>query len=385
MDNTINTIQLFLELLQVAVGNRQALSRIPNESEWNDIHEMAKKQALIGVCFYALKQLPREQQPESFFLRKWGAQTLVVASKNADVSKYCRLLSNNLKKNGFDVVILKGQGNCYYYPEGLKEFRQPGDIDAWAWPAPATGEQAKDYKNPVKSLIEFCQSVTKGEYVYYHNMDFPVFKNVPVEMHYRPSWLFCPWRNRILQTWFTNQRNMPNPCGGMEYDGYWIPGPKFNVVFQLLHIYKHIFEEGIGLRQLLDYYCVLTSWDKSSQEEIIKLLKKLGMINFTGAVMYVLHEVFRINERDMLCTPSEKEGRELLDEILIAGNFGHYDSRYNFGEVTNGSMQFRGMGYAWMRLKRNLRFVWSYPLEVLFEPPFRIVHWSWRTFKLWRY
>ena len=228
------------------------------------------------------------------------------------------------------------------------------------------------------------------------------------------------------------------------YDGYKIPSVEFNVVFQLLHLYKHIFEEGIGLRQLLDYYFVITKYgdfvrkrnatlrnaikdcyendikdnidnrDNEMQSEIatirkhgslrygasaydnvellnplnpstIELITKLGLKEFAGAVMYVMREVFAMPEERMLCRPDEKRGRKLLEEIMIGGNFGKFDDRYNWAETTSGSMDYRGASYAFARLRHNFQFMKDYPSEVLWEPVFRVYHWVWRKFRLWKF
>ena len=44
-----------------------------------------------------------------------------------------------------------------------------------------------------------------------------------------------------------------------------IPTVEFNIIFQLTPIYSHLMNEGIGLRQLVDYYYVLCDFYKVYQ------------------------------------------------------------------------------------------------------------------------
>ena len=44
-----------------------------------------------------------------------------------------------------------------------------------------------------------------------------------------------------------------------------IPTVEFNLIFQLTHIFSHLMNEGIGLRQLVDYYYVLCDFYKVYQ------------------------------------------------------------------------------------------------------------------------
>ena len=74
----------------------------------------------------------------------------------------------------------------------------------------------------------------------------------------------------------------------------------------------------------------------------------------------------------MICEPNEKEGRNLLEEIMKGGNFGQYDTRD--AELKNGGMVKHGL---W-KSKRVLRLVRSYPEEALWEPVFRVWHLGWR-------
>ena len=150
-----------------------------------------------------------------------------------------------------------------------------------------------------------------------------------------------------------------------------IPTPTlaFNRVYILVHIYRHLFHEGIGLRQLLDYYFVLhQGFTEEERTETMRTLRSLRMQRFTAAVMWVLQEVFAMDDRYLLTDPNEEEGRFLLSEIMLAGNFGHYDERIKrSAKVTEWGLFCRRVG-------RNLRFLRSYPSEVLWSPFFKLWH-----------
>ena len=152
-----------------------------------------------------------------------------------------------------------------------------------------------------------------------------------------------------------------------------VPNAAFNRVYILVHIYRHLFAEGIGLRQLLDYYFVLKQgFTEIAREEPLRILRSLGMMRFTRAVMWVLQEVYAMPDRYLLTSPDAKEGRFLLDEIMLAGNFGKYDERM---QRSVGEGTFR---WGLRKVLRNFRFVRSYPSEVLWSPLFKVWHLFWR-------
>jgi hypothetical protein len=107
------------------------------------------------------------------------------------------------------------------------------------------------------------------------------------------------------------------------------------------------------------------------------------MRRFAGALMYVLKEVFGLEEEKMLCVPNARDGRFLLSEIMIAGNFGQSDPRMS-DLVNNGSRLRYQLSRTWRRIKRNLRFLTSYPGEVVFEPIARAWHFCWKKVTLFK-
>ena len=118
----------------MVIGNRLGLSRVPIPEEWEEIYEMSKKQSLAGIAFAGVERLPQEQMPPGKRIRQWAVKAEKIREHNAKVSEDCRVISRFFEENGFDCVILKGQGNFAYYPEWLQGLRSAGDIDVWCWP-----------------------------------------------------------------------------------------------------------------------------------------------------------------------------------------------------------------------------------------------------------
>ena len=277
----------------------------------------------------------------------------------------------NFENKGFANCILKGQGNALLYPDPY--MRTPGDIDIYL----AGGR---------KRVMQYINKVCPNQVMRYHHVDFPVMKTA-IEVHFTPSYMFFPVHNRRMQKWF--EEVMGEQCNHRVSlpDGYGeihVPQVSFNVIYILSHLYRHIFTEGIGLRQLLDYYFVLVKWHtdltnltdpykslpqmtqiNTDLDALRHELKYLGLWKFAGAVMFVMKEVFGLSEDRMIAPMDEREGRFLLDEIMRGGNFGQYDDRM-------GSKIGESKIHRYFRMNhRNLRFVKHYPTEALSEPLFR--------------
>ena len=155
-----------------------------------------------------------------------------------------------------------------------------------------------------------------------------------------------------------------------------VPTPEMNRVYVLLHIYRHLFDEGIGLRQLLDYFYVLRSpCTPDERARTVAILRRLGMLRFARAVMYVEQVVFGLENEHLLLPPSERYGRRLLSEVMRAGNFGQFDERIHRKRNERPIQKF------WRKVSRNVTFLTDYPGEVLWSPLFKIWHYFWRMRK----
>ena len=361
-------MSLFFELIQVAIGRRGSLSRVPSAEEWHKLYALAVKQAVAGVCFYGVQRLPKEQLVEMPVRLKlqWFALATQIKARNELLNHRCVEVQRMLTEEGMKSCILKGQGVARLYDfnvnvkDKLGAYRQSGDIDVWV-----DGERDDTIRH-LKAHYKCGRAVI-------HHIDVEVFDDVPVEVHFIPSYSYSFHRYRGYKRFFNEYKNECFVPSGL---GFSVPSLRFNVVYMLLHIFRHVFHEGIGLRQLMDYYFVLcnvnVNLNVKRNANAIKALREMGLLRFAAAVMYVEREVFGLQKEYMLCEPDEKAGQYLLDEIMRAGNFGHYDPRIRDAHSGDSMMLYM------KNVKRVFGMVRYYPSEVLWAPFWKVGHFVWR-------
>ena len=364
-----------LSFLRYCLGNNENMSEVLAKLNWLNLYSFASKQAILGLCFDGISRLGQEYPDElkknpigRDLLMTWMGTTQQIRRQNMKVNTVASKLYSMIREDGLRCCILKGQGNALMYPNPYS--RNPGDIDVWV---NASREQITEYAQKHFEI---------GDDIRFHHLE-TSFDGVPVELHFFPGIMNNPIYNARLQKWFKRNADLqcshivglPDGAGDIA-----IPTSPFNVVYQLCHLYHHFFDEGIGMRQIIDYYYVMINDyllvinDESLgiRDTLQRELKHLGLWKFAGAVMYVLHEALGLSEEKMIVPMDEKRGKLLLSEIMDGGNFGKHFTKY--GHFTQ-----QGMGKKYfLKIWRNMHFVRYYPAEALSEPIFRTWHFFWR-------
>lgn len=352
---------LFYELIRVSIGYQSSLSYIPNVQEWDKLYKMAEKQALIGICFMGIKNLGADA--DTGFIKigmtkmqylNWMGMAFQIQEQNELRNKQCVKVHELLAKDGYKSCILKGQAVASLYGT-LTNLRQSGDIDAWMI-------------SPPNEAIKWARKTGVMYFYDYHHADLTLFSDTEVELHYRPSLSRNLIRNKRLQRWFDEEGT--NHIIFKEDLGFSVPDYTFNVILTLNHNYWHLLYEGVGMRQHLDLYYVLKSKNKYSyaysgkadNKEILRLLRYFNLEKYASASMWIMSVIFGLEREYLLCEPDENAGRFLLDEIMLAGNFGKHDERLKDGRYKN---RWRLM-LTWMR--HTFRLFKYYPADVLWTP-----------------
>ena len=484
------------DFLKYCLGNEVDMREAVVKMDWRQLFAFAQKQTILGVCLDGIERLGKEYPEEikqnpikSDLLQMWISMGMQIRKQNVRVNAVAAKLHAQLREEGLRCCVLKGQGNALMYPNPYA--RTPGDVDLWV---NASREQIIDY---TKKHFEI------GDDIRYHHLETSL-SGVSVELHFIPCTMNNPIYNRRLQAWF--KRNADLQCSNVVQlpDGVGeiaVSTATFNVIYQLSHLYHHFFDEGIGMRQIIDYYYVLSEERRVKSEEsaspaipfsntncsnrpnkvlntertentevsflnhesnefdeeleknnkntreacslsakvpeaesilsaceqaptansdsssmplhgicmpleqkhrfaqkhdladgntkhktqnvkqgtnakvaLQRELRHLGLYDFAGAVMYVLHEVLGLPEERMIAPMDVKRGELLLSEIMDGGNFGKHASKYgHFTQQGTAKKYF-------LKIWRNMHFVRYYPAEALCEPIFRTWHFFWRLF-----
>lgn len=353
--------QLFFELLRVAIKVQNTLSRIPSAEEWDKLYRMSKKQSLVGISFAGIQRVVEYEKiyhcgmPELLYFT-WMGMAAKIQQRNEVVNRQCVELQEKLSADGFRSYIMKGQAVGSLYGQiGL--LRQSGDIDVFL-------------EGGLNKVLAYARTYGGVAKVNELEMSVSIFTDTEVEFHYRPFIMRNPFKNRRLQKYFESQEKK-------QFSNYLIldkekelsicaPTVEFNLVHQLVHTYHHFITEGVGLRQLMDYYFVIQASNAEDIRECKKIVENLGLNRFASALMWVIKTVFVGHDNDIFFPwrPNEKDGRLLLEEILLSGNFGHTDERAK-------NIQTSRWKAFWYVNGKTFRF-------------WRFDHWAWFWSPLWR-
>ena len=253
------TSAIFL-FLRYCLEDKVDLSMVVSNMDWQQLYSFATKQTIIGICFDGIERLG-EEYPEELkknpierdLLMTWMGAAQQIRRQNMKLNGVAAKLYSKFREDGLRCCILKGQGNALMYPNPYS--RNPGDIDVWV---NASREQITVYAKKHFKL---------GDDIRYQHIETFV-DGVPVELHFFPCSMNNPIYNARLQKWF--KRNVDLQCSNVVSlpDGIGeiaIPTTAFNVIYQLTHLYHHFFDEGIGMRQIIDYYYVVCDFYKGYQ------------------------------------------------------------------------------------------------------------------------
>lgn len=306
-------MELFPQVLKRALGTTLSVNiRSPlTDCDWRRIYAIAQNQAVGGVIFDIIDDLCEEgARPPLDVLYEWISFCEQIKQQNIVLNKRCADISNLFFEAGFKACILKGQGNAMLYPNPFS--RIPGDIDIWV-----------DGKK--NDIFDFAKSINPEVQDGKMHFEFPIYDDVKIEVHYKPSYSRVHKYEKRLQRWFDDNA-LEQFCHQVKLEGsiICVPTLYFNVVHQMSHMMRHFFSEGIGLRHLVDYYYVLNMLGKKGAiHDYHAIFNKLGMLNFAKGIMWVEREFLGIKEDYLIAPQSKVIGQLILKDVMSGGNFGH--------------------------------------------------------------
>ena len=258
INSWMNDITACFAFLRYSLGKKENMSRVITGMDWQELYSFASKQALLGLCFEGIERLGKEYPEEMKqnpigreLLMTWMGKAQQIRRQNMKVNAVASKLFSMLREVGMRCCVLKGQGNALMYPNPYS--RTPGDIDVWV---NASRERIMEYASKKFEL---------GDDIRLQHLETSL-DSVPVELHFFPCSMNNPIYHTRLQKWFRRNADLqcshivglPDGAGDIA-----IPTMAFNVIYQLTHLYHHFFDEGIGMRQIIDYFLVVNDFSKN--------------------------------------------------------------------------------------------------------------------------
>lgn len=348
----------FIELVQIALGNKQCFDVTPTDAEWAELYMLANKHGIAGVLFDALSLIPKDQVPNGDITADWF--TLINKMKEDYVRReqVVNHVARTFKKHGFRSVILKGMSIASYYPK--PELRHSSDIDVWV-------EGGK------KKIVDYICSIKKPLNILYHHCDFNVIKGTSIEVHFTPSFFANPFSNHKFQKWAARNGERLFPKCDNEDGGYVTTDMDFDVPYLLVHLFRHVMDEELELKPIIDYYFILNEHyvSEEKKQEYMKCLRQFGIEKFAAGVMYVLQTLCGMKEDKLLCTPNKKYGECLINDIFMPAK---EKGCLEYNQSSDNHIK------RFIKRQMNmLRFLPLYPMEVLWTP-----YWTIKIFFLIR-
>lgn len=346
----------FFRLVHIALGAADAFDRPLSGETWAAVMNEAERQSLLGVCWKGVERLPASQLPPRALRGEWYVLTERLREENARQRRQCEVVVARFAAGGMRAAVLKGQAMARLYPDPT--LRAPGDIDLWV-------------EGGRRRLADYARRLFPGMNVDRedHHIQLPVLTDTLLEAHFTPLRLSNPLHDARMQRFFKREAGAVFAHRvRLAPEGYetCVPTTVFDRVYVLAHIFRHLFAEGVGLRQVLDYRQLLLCPLSAEEERLVAAdIRALGLRPALRAVLGAITAICPVPHGCLPDVPDEKRGRFLLREAMMTGNFGKYERRW----MVDRSKSLRARWYNMPRLvSRWLRLLRWFPAEALFEP-----------------
>ncbi len=308
-------LQQFFSLLRAGLWEEHMpdTSLFKGDVNWVAIYKLSQEQTVVAVVWDGIEKLPLELRPDKALTFKWYGFIVRNEQTNRVINSRVAEIFELYKSAGLHPILLKGAGIASLYRNPLR--RGCGDIDIFVG-----GDKECEIANKV--VVDKLQSINLNALGKEHKHDFHTTLKLPdgltIENHTRVTSHFTT----SISHRFDNQLNSwyPDNPGYADIADHKIevPPSDFNTQYVFIHMYRHFFSVGVGLRQMCDWAVLI---NRLGQQNIELVGYKQGWQVMAGfLVEYLGIDPAKIPHFKGV---NSKKNRIVLDLILESGNFGH--------------------------------------------------------------
>lgn len=294
--------------------------------DYDEIFRLAEEQSVLGLVTAGMEHVRDVKIPQEVLLQFIGS-TLQIEQQNHNMNEFVAQLTDLLRKEEVQALLVKGQGIAQCYEKPL--WRASGDVDLLL--------DRVNYDKAKKILMP--KSETVGNEVVDELHLGMTINGWEVELHgtlhSELSFKIDKQIDEIQNTVFKEGKIRSWRNGDTEVI---LPAPDEDVIFVFVHILQHFFKGGIGLRQICDWCRLLWKYRETVDVDLLKKrLLSMGLMTEWWSFGSLAVEYLGMPEHAMPFYSSnkrwKKKAEKIIAFILEVGNFGHnrdmsyYDSK----------------------------------------------------------
>lgn len=292
-----------------------------SDADWAQVYAASKRQTVSGVVLHGVSMLPDELMPPYRLLLRWVVRVDHIEEKSRRMGRVLASLLDTFEREGLSPVVQKGHGVARFYSRPME--RVCGDIDIYFNTAelPLADDLMRGRGIDVRRVPD-------GASLYSYD-------NTEVEHHSSLIQLHSPLHRRSMH-------RIIEQCGCIKADvgigrDITVLAPLAELVMINVHIMKHCFGTGMGLRHFCDYALAYKALMPSiGSEQYREACCSLGILRWTDILHAFINTFLPDTDGSQLPLYGALSSRyidkavdRLLSMVIEGGNFGFYrnDSR----------------------------------------------------------
>jgi hypothetical protein len=297
---------------------RQELQIDASTVDWASVLDEGTRHAVTALFYPGMKQVAAV--PEEILGRARGA-AIAAAELSEHMLNSQRTVLTLLQEKGIPCAVLKGTSIALYYPH--PELRIPGDIDLLV---------DRDKLHEVCIALEgssFMLAHTDEKHLCFQKRDLwlevhPIISVFPDSEKGIFTTEYMLSALRFVQTVKIAGISFPALTG------------MYQIISLLVHMGKHLSDEGIGLRQLCDWAVTVHAQREKIGEAELALLDSCGLLYFARIVTRLCEKYLGMPPCVWSADAPDTSADALMNDILNSGNFQSQYQRPFWGLLTRG-------------------------------------------------
>lgn len=288
-------------------------------NDWESLYNHALKHTVEGVIFDSFASLLEHQLPPKNILVKWAVRVDQIERSNKKMNNVINRQWDYFCQLGVNATLLKGQGVARCYKDAAR--RVCGDVD-WVFEG--------DGYNTVLTNIRKDR-----------NINFPLnsfgceWAGVQTDFHRQFFDIFNPFKAAYIRSLLKEHWRSPDSVK-IEQKNITILRPELQLLQVNVHILKHMFFLGVGLRQFCDSARLYYEYRNSINLDLLRnVYVETGILKWIHILHQILVEYIGLPQQYIpfpYPNHSASEVEKIVDEIWQSGNFGFHDLRYGMAK-----------------------------------------------------